>query len=84
MFSNIIAMFSQTLAPTTRTATTTSVVPKKSSNPFAPSEGNVFLTNPDLKGSRHYGKNMPVSGGYFAGYHNEKPNIVGRKLFIEV
>jgi hypothetical protein len=34
--------------------------------------------------SASYGKNQPVAGGYFAGYYNGKPNIVGRKLFIEV
>ena len=36
--------------------------------------------NKELK---NYGKNMPIPGGYFAGYYNEKPNIVGRKLYIE-
>ena len=30
-----------------------------------------------------YGQNRPVVGGYFAGYYNNRPNIVGRKLFIE-
>ena len=53
-------------------------------NPFGNSENkNIFLSNSSFKGSENYGKNMPVSGGYFAGYHNDKPNIVGRKLFIE-
>ena len=31
-----------------------------------------------------YGKNRPVPGGYFAGYYNGKPNIVGSKLFIVI
>lgn len=31
----------------------------------------------------NYAINKPVKGGYFAGYYNGKPNIVGRKLFIE-
>ena len=30
-----------------------------------------------------YAVNRPVKGGYFAGYYNGKPNIVGRRLFIE-
>ena len=30
-----------------------------------------------------YGQNRPVVGGYFAGYYNNQPNIVGRRLFIE-
>jgi hypothetical protein len=30
-----------------------------------------------------YGQNKPVIGGYFAGYYNNQPNIVGRRLFIE-
>lgn len=60
------------------------VVSKKSKNPFATGENNVFLTSTSFGSSPSYGKNMPVSGGYFAGYHNDKPNIVGRRLFIEV
>ncbi len=40
--------------------------------------------NPAFKGNENYAKNTPVQGGYFAGYYNGKPNIVGRKLFIEV
>ena len=31
-----------------------------------------------------YAKNKPVQGGYFAGYYNGKPNIVGTRLFVEV
>jgi hypothetical protein len=33
--------------------------------------------------SSSYAVNKPVKGGYFAGYYNGKPNIVGRRLFIE-
>ena len=32
----------------------------------------------------NYGKNNPMAGGYFAGYYNGKPNIVGSRLFVEV
>ncbi len=33
--------------------------------------------------SSNYAVNKPVKGGYFAGYYNGQPNIVGRRLFIE-
>ena len=46
-------------------------------NPFE----NPFVQTAQHSGS--YGINRPVKGGYFAGYYNGKPNIVGRKLFIE-
>lgn len=49
-------------------------------NPFAASP---FVTVQSKKNA-FYGKNNPVFGGYFAGYRDGKPNIVGRKLFIEV
>lgn len=53
----------------------TSSNPFASSNPFVGSStGNPFAT---------YGQNRPVLGGYFAGYYNNQPNIVGRRLFIE-
>ena len=41
--------------------------------------------NPFVQTSQrnNYAINRPVKGGYFAGYYNGKPNIVGRKLFIE-
>lgn len=61
------------------TPTTTQVAPTTTTNnnPFA---------SPDIFKNKNefYGKNRPVAGGYFAGYYNGKPNIVGRKLFIEV
>ena len=51
--------------------------PIYSNNPFVNYNGNSYS-------NRYYAQNKPVSGGYFAGYHNGKPNIVGRKLFVEV
>lgn len=50
---------------------------RSSSNPFA----NPFVTSNPFA---NYGQNKPVAGGYFAGYYNNQPNIVGRRLFIEV
>ena len=53
----------------------TSSNPFASSNPFVRSSNENFFAN--------YGQNRPVAGGYFAGYYNNQPNIVGRRLFIE-
>ena len=53
-------------------------------NPFAAqSSGNPFVNSYTGENNPFYGKNRPVSGGYFAGYYNGKPNIVGTRLFIE-
>jgi len=50
-------------------------------NPF---DGNPFVTATTTGYNSTFGKNMPVQGGFFAGYHNGQPNIVGSKLFIEI
>ena len=55
-----------------------------SSNPFAQASGNPFVTSQNGNPFANYGQNKPVPGGYFAGYYNNQPNIVGRRLFIEV
>ena len=55
-----------------------------SSNPFAATSGNPFVTAHNSNPFANYGQNKPVAGGYFAGYYNNRPNIVGRRLFIEV
>ena len=52
-----------------------------SSNPFASS--NPFVHSQNENPFATYGQNRPVVGGYFAGYYNNQPNIVGRRLFIE-
>ena len=84
MLSNLVSMITRQLSSTPQTTQVTRVAPK-SNNPFESSETN---ENPFLSttfgSSSTYGKNQPVAGGYFAGYYNGKPNIVGRKLFIEV
>ena len=56
---------------------------KASSNPFS-AEANPFVTAQNSNPFADYGQNKPVPGGYFAGYYNNQPNIVGRRLFIEV
>ena len=65
-------------APAVTTTKTTGVV--SSGNPFA----NPFVTAGGRTLSATYAQNRPVSGGYFAGYYNNKPNIVGQRLFVEV
>ncbi len=55
-----------------------------SSNPFAETSSNPFVTAQNKNPFANYGQNKPVAGGYFAGYYNNQPNIVGRRLFIEV
>ena len=76
-----------TLITRSITANQVSTVTKtalKSNNPFGNNENeNPFLST-TFGSSSFYGKNQPIAGGYFAGYYNGKPNIVGRKLFIEV
>ncbi len=57
---------------------------RTSSNPFAAASGNPFVTSQNSNPFANYGQNRPVPGGYFAGYYNNQPNIVGRRLFIEV
>ncbi len=52
-----------------------------SSNPFA--SNNPFVNTNSTNPFATYGQNRPVVGGYFAGYYNNQPNIVGRRLFIE-
>ncbi|MBR2068527.1 MAG: hypothetical protein IJ877_02075 [Candidatus Gastranaerophilales bacterium] len=82
MLTNLVSALSKSLSGT-------NVAPVKnkevSYNPFSSNSENAnpFLST-SFGTSAYYGKNQPVAGGYFAGYYNGKPNIVGRKLFIEV
>lgn len=57
---------------------------RTSSNPFNPGSENPFVSSKGSNPFEFYGQNRPVAGGYFAGYYNNQPNIVGRRLFIEV
>lgn len=75
MIGNLQNLISKVFyAPSTTAATP---VTSSSDNPF----GNPFVTNST---KNYYGKNNPVKGGYFVGYYNGKPNIVGKRLFLEV
>jgi hypothetical protein len=82
--SEIVNFLSRVLTapPTIQTSTirrtnsgNTTSNPFTSNNPFVGSNSDNFF--------RTYGQNKPVVGGYFAGYYNNQPNIVGRRLFIE-
>ena len=79
MANNLISIFNKVLSPIVVNPQTQPVRTVESSNPFNP---NPFVnTKIDMN---TYAKNQPVQGGYFAGYYNGKPNIVGRRLFVEV
>ena len=81
MLTNLVSMITKSLsssyvAPTNKTA--------MSNHPISAStdsENPILATT--FGTSSYYGKNQPVEGGYFAGYYNGKPNIVGTRLFIE-
>ena len=83
MIQNLLSIFSKSFGVQKSTALTK--VQQTSVNPFAPgaSSSNPFLASTEARSSV-YGKNTPVRGGYFAGYYNGKPNIVGKRLFLEV
>ena len=79
--AGFVSLLTKVLVPSTNNAAAVAVAPQGttsiSGNPF----GNPFVSPRTYSG---YAKNRPVSGGYFAGYYNGKPNIVGQRLFIEV
>ncbi len=81
MIENIVGFISKAFTPAKSTAVT--AVRPASVNPFATQSSNPFMQGSNIS-SNFYGKNNPVRGGYFAGYYNGKPNIVGRRLFLEV
>ena len=69
--AGIVSLLTKVLVPSTNNAA--AVAPAQTSavngNPF----GNPFVNARSYSG---YAQNRPVSGGYFAGYYNNKPNIV--------
>ena len=85
MLTNLVSLITRSLVSTsTQSAAKVSAKPANY-NPFSPQGENLNpFMNSSFRGNENYAKNTPVLGGYFAGYYNGKPNIVGRKLFIEV
>ena len=83
MLSNLVSLLTKSLTSTSQIAPNRQIA-ANTNNPFSSGENeNPFLST-SFGSNYSYGKNRPISGGYFAGYYNGKPNIVGRKLFIEV
>lgn len=80
MISNLVSLIQKTFQPPALTKVETK---KISENPFAAQDNKFTSFGSSFSSNKNYGKNMPIPGGYFAGYYNEKPNIVGRKLYIE-
>lgn len=82
MFSNLVSLISKSLyqAPTQAVAP----VQKNETTFTGGATRNIFLSGNSQASSYNYAKNKPLEGGYFAGYYNDKINIVGRKLFIEI
>ena len=82
MLSNLVSLITKSLssnyvASIQKTST-------RSNNPFENKDSDNPFMATSFGSSSTYGKNQPVAGGYFAGYYNGKPNIVGRKLFVEI
>ena len=80
---NLVNIVSNALvAQQVGTAIKAQPIKTSTNNPFANPFVSDYHNNSQAK--NFYGKNAPVKGGYFAGYYNGKPNIVGQRLFIEV
>ena len=75
LLANVLSSAPMVQAPT---------IKKTGNNPFAAGAENPFVSSQGKNPFEFYGQNRPVAGGYFAGYYNNQPNIVGRRLFIEV
>jgi len=77
--AGIVSLLTKVLVPSTNNTTSVATTQTTSigNNPF----GNPFVNRKSYSG---YAQNRPVQGGYFAGYYNNKPNIVGQRLFLEV
>lgn len=75
MVANIVNLLSKAIM--SNNVQQKSAVSTVTNNPFA----SPFVTAAPQKS---YAKNDPVQGGYFAGYYNGRPNIVGQRLFVSV
>ena len=82
MLSNLVSLITKSLSSNYVSSVQKTNV--KSNNPFESRDRENPFMSTSFGSSSTYGKNQPVAGGYFAGYYNGKPNIVGRKLFVEI
>lgn len=80
MVANIVNLLSKAVSAKNISSTKRIAPSKAATNPFA----NPFVSTNGQRSAASYAKNKPVQGGYFAGYHNGKANIVGQRLFLEV
>ena len=80
MFTQLVNFLGRSLQTKSATPIRRTALPQ---NPFETYSGNPFVNSYEANRNPYYGKNRPVAGGYFAGYYNGKPNIVGTRLFIE-
>ena len=83
MVSQLANFIGSQMQPKQAPVTEAKPLVKKVGNPN-PFNGNPFVTGKMAENTQTFGKNMPVPGGFFAGYHNGQPNIVGAKLFVEI
>ena len=82
MLSNLVNLITKSLSSNYVSSVQKASV--KSYNPFESKDSENPFMSTSFGTSSTYGKNQPVAGGYFAGYYNGKPNIVGRRLFVEI
>ncbi|UKI41535.1 MAG: hypothetical protein L6V95_00175 [Candidatus Melainabacteria bacterium] len=83
MLNNIANILSKAFAPSNQVAqiNQASAIQKQNQVTFGGDHGrNPFIQNIT---NNSYGKNNPSKSGYFAGYYNGQPNIVGKRIFIE-
>ena len=82
MLNNIASILSKAFTPSNQVAQVSQAASVQKQNQVSFGEHN---KNPFIQSSvnENYGKNVPSKSGYFAGYYNGKPNIVGKRIFIE-
>ena len=82
MLSNLVSLITKSLS--SNYVASVQKTASKSANPFTANDSENPFMSTSFGSSSTYGKNQPVAGGYFAGYYTGKPNIVGRRLFVEI
>lgn len=83
MLNNIANILSKTFTPSNQISQVNQArsIQKQNQVAFGGEQGR----NPFIQSSTNdsYAKNNPSKSGYFAGYYNGQPNIVGKRIFIE-
>ena len=83
MLNNITSILSKAFTPSNQVAQVNQASAIQKQNQVA--SGGTVGKNPFIQNATNetYGKNSPSKSGYFAGYYNGQPNIVGKRIFIE-